>query len=368
MIHKSQLVRLPINKLKLDGNYPRLPKSIQKLASDESEIIDWMLDEATTLELMQAIGENGYFEGEQLLVVKDDDGLFKVVEGNRRLTSVKLLIDPSLATAKKNKVHQVYEEADFKFTLKDKLPCLIFENEQDIHNYLGYRHITGVQSWKSLEKARYLSRLLKNLYNKIPLNEAYRELAKRIGSRTDFVRRQVVGYMLYEEIEDQKFYQIDGLNDQSFYFHYLSGSLNKEHITAFLGVDQFSENPLKNLNKNNLNSLIHWFFEKDNKKKTRLNATSTQLTEFNQVLANDKARKAFIEEGYTLKKAHSLTEESIDQLQVVIEQAIDNLEIAETLVNDSTTIYVGFEEDLKSIRNHTTTLKHKKELLADDFL
>jgi hypothetical protein len=48
-----------------------------------------MLLDASLIELMLAIGENGYFPGEQLLVVFDpSDSKYRVVEGNRRLSPV----------------------------------------------------------------------------------------------------------------------------------------------------------------------------------------------------------------------------------------------------------------------------------------
>lgn len=132
---------LNYNKLILDPCNPRLPKSMHNL--DEKEIIDYMLLEAATLELMQAIGENDFFRGEQLLVIKEGEN-FKVLEGNRRLTSIKLLNEPELASVKKISVKQIYDEAKYH---PIEIPCLIFENEDEIRKYLGFRHITGIKHW-----------------------------------------------------------------------------------------------------------------------------------------------------------------------------------------------------------------------------
>jgi hypothetical protein len=62
-----------------------------------------LLEDESIIELMLAIGQHDFFVGEALLVVKNGDG-FTVVEGNRRLTSLKLLSNPSLATIRVNKV------------------------------------------------------------------------------------------------------------------------------------------------------------------------------------------------------------------------------------------------------------------------
>ena len=132
---------IPLNELALDSNNPRLPRSLN--GAGEERILEYMLLDASLIELMLAIGKNDFFPGEQLLVVQTTPNQYKVVEGNRRLSALKLLSNPGLATVQNSKVAQVIEETDKRPTL---IPCLVFENESDIHNYLGYRHITGIKS------------------------------------------------------------------------------------------------------------------------------------------------------------------------------------------------------------------------------
>lgn len=48
-----------------------MPKS--KRGKDENTVIEFMLLESATLELMMAIGENDFFGGKQLLVIPGDD-------------------------------------------------------------------------------------------------------------------------------------------------------------------------------------------------------------------------------------------------------------------------------------------------------
>ena len=150
--------KIPVTNLILDSKNPRLPKSMSN--KSEKEIINFLLSDASLIELMLAISKNDFFEGEQLLVVPDEGDKYLVVEGNRRLSAVKLLHNPELGEVYKSKIEQVIREAEHKPT---DLPCLIFEDKDEILKYLGYRHITGIKSWKLLEKARYLAKL-KNDY------------------------------------------------------------------------------------------------------------------------------------------------------------------------------------------------------------
>ena len=66
-------VTIGLGELKLDPQNPRIPKSLRDSNPSEVDLINYMLLDASLIELMLAIGQNGYFPGEQLLVVKDDE-------------------------------------------------------------------------------------------------------------------------------------------------------------------------------------------------------------------------------------------------------------------------------------------------------
>ncbi|WP_429019564.1 hypothetical protein, partial [Aeromonas veronii] len=76
--------------------FPRLPSKLRKRKPSKSDIVNWMLTDASIIELMLAIGQAGFFIGEALLVVQSKDSDYVVIEGNRRLTSVILLNEPEL--------------------------------------------------------------------------------------------------------------------------------------------------------------------------------------------------------------------------------------------------------------------------------
>ena len=193
---------IPLESLQLDSNNPRLP--ISKCGSSENEILKYLLTDGSLIELMLAIGENGFFAGEQLLVTPFGNQ-FKVIEGNRRLSAVKLLNNPNLVDVQRTKIDKVLAETTFR---PQEIPCLIFDTEEEIHKYLGFRHITGIKEWRLLEKARYLSGLRNNLYAEFTLENSSKELAKSIGSRKDYVKRILIGFEIYTVIEDEGFFNI----------------------------------------------------------------------------------------------------------------------------------------------------------------
>ena len=153
-INERLLRDIPVESLHFDPQNPRLPSSVD--GNNDMDVIEWMLRDATLIELMGAIGEVGFFPGEPLLVTHDNSGRpyhFIVVEGNRRLAAVKLLNNPKLAPIRQSVVKSVAENARHKPSV---LPVIVYSERSEILVYLGYRHVTGIKAWSPLAKARCL--------------------------------------------------------------------------------------------------------------------------------------------------------------------------------------------------------------------
>lgn len=156
----EQIIYIAVENLVFDPENPRLPHEIRAGKNEpdyEKNVISWMLQFENVIELMGSIGEKGYFAAEPILVVPSaQEGKYEVVEGNRRLTALKLLSNPGLATHRKNTIQEIVQEALVK---TEAVPCIQFGHRNDVLAYLAYKHITGVQPWDSLAKARYLKQL-----------------------------------------------------------------------------------------------------------------------------------------------------------------------------------------------------------------
>ncbi len=105
-----------------------------------------MLQNGDLPELMASIASTGYSDAEPLLVTPGLGG-FIVVEGNRRLAALKLLHAPELAPLRKKTIAEVAANAKHKDITN--IPVICYEKRQDILDYLGFRHITGVKPWGS---------------------------------------------------------------------------------------------------------------------------------------------------------------------------------------------------------------------------
>jgi hypothetical protein len=345
--------KIPVADLLLDSHNPRLPESMSN--RNEKEIINFLLTDASLIELMLAIGKNGFFEGEQLLVVSEENK-YRVIGGNRRLSAVKLLHNPELGESYKSKIAQVISESEYK---PDEIPCLVFESKDEILKYLGYRHITGIKSWRLLEKARYLAKLKNDYFPNDTINFASREIAKMIGGRRDYVIRVLAGYQLYEVIDNNNFYNIKGIDDTNFYFNYLADSLSRSHISDFLGVDLEKENPVENIKYDNLKEWTNWLFNKDLPNK--IIGDSENLNTLNKILASPAALQAF-RSGESLFTAIEYTDEFDIQFENTMKNAINQLRKADSLTVKTSKLYANLLDDLAEINR----IIRKIKIVRDD--
>ncbi len=350
---------LPVQNLEFDPENPRLPQRL-KNESDGNKILQWMINKGVIEELMVAIGEYGYFIGEPLLVVEKEnvDDKYLVIEGNRRLAAVKLLLDPTLTDRKS--IQQIAAEA--RSEKHEEIPCVIFPTRDEILRYLGYRHVTGIREWSALAKARYLAQLLPTTQEG-SLDDKFKELAKAIGSRKDYVARLLTGLSLYEKIEENNFFDIQGLDEDTLSFAVLTTAANYANIVEFLGLDD-SRNPnLAGLELEPLEKLTRWLFEKEDGK-TRI-GESRNLRQLNKVVAHSLARNQF-ESGVSLNDAYQLTELPDDsddnttgQFRVAVSGANVNLVTASKLVDSATTLVEDDAQNLREIQQNVMELQVK---------
>ena len=294
----KRIEMVSVDALVFDPDNPRLPSTLN--TSDEQDLLEWLLRDGSLIELMGSIGEHGYFHGEPLLVT-DYDGKLKVVEGNRRLAAVQLRLEPDKPTMKKKAVAEVSAGAVHK---PRELPVVRFRQRSEILMYLGYRHVTGIKEWDTLQKARYLAQLIETLDPPMERTDKYVALAKRIGSRRSYVGRLLTGYGLFGVIQEYDYFELPDLDESSIGFSLLTTAIGYRNITDFLGLESNQDRRLDGLDVAHLCELTEWLFQRE-QGVTRL-GESRNLGMLSRVVANERALDAF-RLGMTLEDADDLT-------------------------------------------------------------
>lgn len=354
----GEIESFDIEKLMLDPKNPRLPESLLR---DQQSIRDYIAKTTSIEELMEAIAENGFFPGEPLIVIpnpEDKEKLF-VVEGNRRLTAVQLILDPTKCSFKSSKIRQISENAKHKPVA---LPIVVRQSRKEVLPYLGFRHITGIKQWEPLAKARYIEQIY-NLQNKNHSPSIrYAEVARTIGSRRDHIKRNLDALAVYKVMEQEDFYGIDGLDEESIKFSILSTAVADDRIGNFIGThnkdaeEYKPTDPIENpssLKKDRIKELTYWIYEKDAKGNTKL-GESRNLRELSAVVHSQKALDAF-RSGSSLKIAYQYTSDLTADFIGLLYTAENALTEASSMVAT-----VNFQEDAKMV---ATRLLDKSKLI-----
>ncbi len=374
-MNDQDVIYIPLQNLFLDPENPRLPAFLDK--QEERQILTHIAETTSIEDLMSAIAENGYFPGEPLIVVPKQGSTndYIVVEGNRRLTAVKLLSDPHILENPGRRLLSISQDAANK---PDQIPVIVRNDRSEILPYLGFRHITGIREWEPLAKARYMRQLMEALSDKSDEpSERYATVARKIGSRRDHIKRSLDALAVYEVIEENDFFNIESLDEESVKFAVLSTGLADERIATFTGVSELINNepsptnPIispASLNRDNIQELTEWMFKKDEKGRTRL-GESRKLRELAAVISNEKALEAF-RHGASLSQAYRQTKDIDTDFLSHLYQCEAEASVATSMVSsvdfseEAMDVARRIRDNIKLIGN---TLRDKQKNHDDDF-
>ena len=158
----TEHLELSIDELLLDRDNPRLGS-----VSSQSEALASIvrLNPGHFRNLMASIRDDGLDPGDSLYVVRSEDGQdFVVLEGNRRLSALKVLANPDVLAGTdlsgSEKRPLVQEATGFEPSQVEPIHCVRFDDREEANDWIRRRH-TGVKggegriNWKPLEIQRF---------------------------------------------------------------------------------------------------------------------------------------------------------------------------------------------------------------------
>ncbi len=350
---------IEIEKLRLDPKNPRLPKSIDR---EEFSMLRYIAEKYSIEELMMSIGENGFFLGEPIIAIRDKDK-YIVIEGNRRLTAVKLLSNPGLIN--RPTFQQIAEEA--KQEPPVELPVVVFDSRELVTNYLGHRHITGVKSWSSFAKARYLFSLYCiQLGQGKEKDESIRAVARIIGSRRDYVLRILGSLAVCKIIENNNYFDFENVGEHNLPFSVFYTAFQRSEIREYVGYPDFFSDDNESVNLDNLKNLTEWFCVKKPGGGTVL-VNPGNLENLANILDDEKARVE-LENGASIDEAIMFTGTYIDEFSKglhTIKRGLSqlNYRVAEIEFDDDLDSLI--RDVLRQVRNLRDSWNNKKSNEGD---
>ncbi len=274
------------DRLLLDPENPRLVEHTGNSPLSQSQLLKILWENMAVDELALSIKASGYFEYEPLFVVPEGK-FFVVIEGNRRLAAVKLLLNEQERTRLRatDLPPLTQEEAD---SLK-KLP-VIKTQRRDAWQYLGFKHVNGPAKWDSFAKAQYVAQV-HNVYD-VPLQQ----IALQIGDKHQTVARFYRALMVLEQAEKAKVFTRENRYRRHFSFSHLYTGLDYEGVAGFIELrDKIADtkNPVPAKKLKCLGELLRWIYgDKTLERPPVVESQNPHLRQLDEVLKNPTATEA----------------------------------------------------------------------------
>ena len=231
------ITKVPVEQLRLDRESPRL-------AGEAAEATDeWIvarLHRSTGLdELLLSFSANGYLDIEPLVVMGgcdgDESGLI-VLEGNRRLATLRLLREPDLA-------RRIASVEDLRISVPavddslrgtfDSVSVYCVSGRERARAFIGLKHMNGPAKWDAYRKAKFAA----DWYRAGGAGgSAIEEIAAAVGDRHDTVRRMVSVVYVLEQAEREGLFDIEDRDTPKFGFLHVYAALLRSQYAEYLGL------------------------------------------------------------------------------------------------------------------------------------
>lgn len=325
-----------VSDLHFDYKNPRLAEYGITKATSEDEILRVLWEAMDVRELVQSISASGFFPHEALIVAKED-GRNIVIEGNRRLAAVKLLLGgdkskelgwalPALSKAARSDLESV---------------PTIFSTREEAWRFLGFKHVNGPAKWSSYAKAAYIATVHKT-YG-IPLAD----IANQIGDRHNTVQRLYRGLMVLEQAEREGVFNRENVFRTRIAFSHLYTGLDYEGISSFLSIapkETETDSPIPREKIKELGEFCVWLY--GDRLQNRPPVVETQnphLRMLNAVVANREAVSA-LRAGEDLSKSYEISRPATS----VFEEAL--LASKRDLTTARAALSSGYDNSLELLR------------------
>ena len=305
--------KVSVRRLRLDRRNPRLLGQAED-ASDES-IIAQLYRSAELDELLQSISANGYLDIEPLVAMSasEDDALI-VLEGNRRLATLRLFLEPTLVVriASSENVRIAMPEIDdaVRRTL-DLVSVYPVANRERARAFIGYKHINGPAKWDAYAKARFAASWYRGARGD---GVDLEQIATAIGDRHDTIKRMVSAIYVLEQAKEENLFDIEDRHSSKFNFSHLYTALSRSQYMDYLGLepawsrhdpkpDQVPQEKLDELRK-----VLVWIYgSKSEDVRPVVRTQNPDVKRLGEVLAKAEGRHVLEQTG-NLDQAHTSTE------------------------------------------------------------
>lgn len=324
---EAEIRRIDLPRLVFDHQNPRLVEFELGDEPSEKDIIQVLWATMDVWELVQSIAASGFFAHETLLVLADADR-YIVIEGNRRLAAVKILLDPGLVPSRRVRIPAITAEQRESLS---QLPSQLVQSREAAWRYLGFKHVNGPAKWSSFAKSQYIADVYRNV--KVGLED----IARQIGDNHRTVYRLYRGLMVLEQAERLDVFDREDRWKGHFSFSHLYTGLDYSGIRSFLALRETaadSNNFVPDDKKGELGELLLWLYGSKRKDtKPIVQRQNPDLRQLDAVVANVEAIAA-LRNGFALEYAFEKSRPVTNRFAESLQESKAKLEHARALLSE----------------------------------
>ena len=316
---------MPVEHLNLDCHSARLVEFEHTRKTKDEEIIQLLWDTMGIHELVLSISAGGFFRHEPL-VIAQEEGKNIVIDGNRRLAAVRILLDPGIVDSGYVAIPELSNDARESLS---NLPVVI-GTRKDSWRQLGFKHVNGPAKWGSYAKARYIA----NVHRKydVPLGD----IARQIGDNHGTVQRLYRALMVLEQAESLRVFDRSDRYYSFFSFSLLVFAVDYPAICEFIGlrsVDDEATCPVPDNKRGELGELFRWVYGSKRESQPPVIARQNpHLRQLAAVLGNREAVAA-LRDGIDLDVAFELSRPTSTVFEEALLDAKGSLQKAHRLLS-----------------------------------
>lgn len=340
----AEIQKINVSELVFDLQNPRLVEFRKGTEFTAEEILETLWEEMDVRELVLSMASSGFFPQEPLIVAREG-GENVVIEGNRRLAALKVLLHPKIAEDRGWDIPEISEEVRGGL---EEVP-VIFQDRSESWRYLGFKHVNGPAKWSSFAKAKYIAQVHRDF------GISLADIAKQIGDGHRTVQRLYRGLMVLEQAERTGKYDPENRTTPRIFFSHLYTALDYEGFATFLAIapkEDETDSPVPEPKLNELGEVCTWLFgDRTKKQPPVIQSQNPDLKQLDAVLASREAVAA-LRAGEELSYAFEISRPS----GAVLEEAL--LRAKRELMRASGYVATGYDksEDLLKIAGSVATL------------
>ena len=250
--------------------------------------------------LKASIMRNGYIPIERLVVrpYTYAENKWVVIEGNRRLTAVKWILDDYEAGVN---IDQLVLDS-----IKTLPVTIVEQNAPDTvfrASLMGIRHVSSIKQWGGYQRSKLVATMRDDLY----LDPS--EIGERLGLSTQEVNRRYRAFKALEQMQKDEEYSVHARPSLYPIFH---EALALPVVRDWLGWSDDDSGFHKETNLQSFYDLITPTEEEEGGTNSAKVSTYLQVRELREILANDEAKRSLLDLARPFSDASSLAKQ--DQL------------------------------------------------------